>query len=289
MGDINAHGYLINSPIVKRSRLTKKENGGIGKDLSEGWAANYSIGCSHACTFCYVDSIHRRYRGKRFGFEDVPWGKYLLIPQNLDDAIEQTTWSTWSGKEVMLSSTHDPYLPQLAKHTRHILELALPQGVRFCIQTRAPLVRRDLGLLEEHSDQVRIQVSIATMDRRFARAIEPRVAPPEARLTIIKEAKAHDLSTGIIIAPVFPSIKLRPDPSRDVDLLMSRLADLRPDHIYGECLHARGSNLAWTEQAIGERIAASDLKVFDRTFQRMFRRLLMKHGLKGEWWPDHRT
>ena len=63
--------YRMASHLIKPSKLTSKDNGGIGKDLSEGWAANFAIGCTHGCPFCYVDSIHRRYRGKSLGFEDI--------------------------------------------------------------------------------------------------------------------------------------------------------------------------------------------------------------------------
>jgi len=280
--------YNLRSPIIKRSRLTSKANGGIGKDLSEGWAANFAIGCTHACTFCYVDSIHRRYRSKALGFEDKPWGSYIYVPDNIDEAIAGTSWASWANKEVMLSSTHDPYLPLLARHTRSILELALPKGVRFCIQTRSPLVIRDLPLIERYREQVRVQVSIATMDRRFARAIEPRVAPPEARLRIIREAKAREIRAGIIIAPVFPPMRMRPDPRADVAMLMEKLAEIEPDHIYGEALHFRGSNLVLTERSTGEPISASELRDFDREFGIIFKELLANQGLKGEWWNEHR-
>jgi len=280
--------YRTSIPIVKPSRLTSKEKGGIGKNLSEGWAVNYAIGCTHACTFCYVDSIHRRYRSKALGFEDISWGSYIYLPENIDEAIEKTRWSKWNGREVMLSSTHDPYLPILAKHTRHILELALPEGVRFCIQTRSPLVIRDFPLIEEFRDQARVQVSISTMDRGFARAIEPRVAPPEARLRILSVAKSHGITAGIIIAPVFPPIRLRPDPRADVAKLLERLAEIGPDHIYGEALHFRGSNLVLTKDSIGETISASTLKDFDQEFGKVFKELLVENGLKGEWWPEHR-
>ena len=52
--------FHINPPLIKHSKLTWVEKGGIGKELSDGWALNYAIGCTHACRFCYVDSIHKR-------------------------------------------------------------------------------------------------------------------------------------------------------------------------------------------------------------------------------------
>ena len=54
------------------------------------------------------------------------WGDYFFIPMNINDAIEETNWTKWKGEEVMMCSTHDPYLPQLVPMTRKILEKALP-------------------------------------------------------------------------------------------------------------------------------------------------------------------
>ena len=37
--------YKINPPLVKPSKLTYVAKGGVGKELSDGWVVNYSIGC----------------------------------------------------------------------------------------------------------------------------------------------------------------------------------------------------------------------------------------------------
>ncbi len=276
--------YIINPPLIKKSKLTTVENGGIGKQLSDGWAINYAIGCTHACRFCYVDNIHKRYSQKKFGsIVTMAWGNYFLIPSNLDEAIEKTNWKKWKGIEVMMSSTHDPYLPMLALTTRKILERALPFGVKFCIQTRSPLIEKDFTLLSTYKDQIRLQVSIATMDKDFAKLIEPRVAPPESRLNIIKKAKEYGLETGVIIAPVFPPVKIRPSPSADLEKIISSLAEIRPDHIFGESLHIRGSNLNEIEFAIGEKVMLGN---FDNAIEKVFYRLLKKYNLKGKWWKE---
>ena len=41
--------YNIGVPLIKPSKLTYVEKGGIGKELSDGWAINYAVGCTHAC------------------------------------------------------------------------------------------------------------------------------------------------------------------------------------------------------------------------------------------------
>lgn len=277
--------YKINAPLIKPSKLTAKENGGIGKELSDGWAINYAIGCMHGCRFCYVDGIHKRYGEQRIGKAAYrPWGNYFFVPKNIEEAIEETPWHKWKGQEAMMSSTHDPYLPQLLPVTRKILEKALPEGVKFCIQTRSPLATRDFNLIKDYKDQVRVQVSIATMNHELSTLIESRVSPPESRFKVIEHAKGLGLNTGIIIAPVFPPVKVRPDPSKDLADIIERLSELKPDYIYGESLHTRGSNMQGIEVAMGERPV---LKGFDKKIGREFNALLKRHRLTGTWWPDN--
>lgn len=276
--------YTINPPLIKKSRLTWVEKGGVGKELSDGWSLNYAVGCTHACRFCYVDSIHKRYGEKRAGpMVNKSWGNYLYVPSNIDDAIQKTPWRKWKGIEAMMSSTHDPYIPSLAKITRKVLEAALPAGVKLCIQTRSPLAIQDFDLLEQFKDQVRVQVSIATMNKALARIIEPRVASPDARLRIIEKAKERGFNTGIIIAPIMPPLKIRPSPSADLMEIVRNLAEFQPDNIYGESLHARGSNMSEMEAALGEKIILGD---FDIAMEKQFHKALSGFGLNGRWWRE---
>jgi DNA repair photolyase len=279
--------YRITSPLIKPSKLTTKEEGGIGKQLSNGWALNFAVGCTHACVFCYVDSIHKRYGESRYGdLVKEKWGNYFLVPSNIDEAIEATPWEKWKGQEVMMSSTHDAYLPQLCRTARRLLEAALPHGVRFCVQTRSPLVTKDFDLFLEYKEQVRIQVSVSTMRREFARLIEPRVASPMARLDVIRRAKDLGLEAGVIVAPVFPSVPQRPDVRVDLGEVISELEPIHPDHVYGECIHVRGENVRLIREALGADLGS--LGIFDEEARSIFESLLRKHHLIGTWWPEHK-
>ncbi len=284
MREVVSGTYRINPPLIKPSKLTAIENGGVGKELSDGWALNFAIGCTHACVFCYVDSINKRYGMKRAGsLVNHAWGNYFLAPENMDEAIEKTNWKRWKGVEVMMSSTHDPYLPQLVAITRKVVTAALENGVRLCVQTRSPLVKRDFDLYRKYRDQIRIQVSVATTNRELSRIIEPRVSMPEARIGIIREAKALGLKAGIIIAPVMPPLKVRPSVSADLEEIIKQLAGIKPDFIYGESLHRRGSNIKKLETALGEPIKLGN---FDAVAEREFYSLLEKYGMKGKWWIE---
>lgn len=310
--------YRINPPLIKPSKLTTKDKvkDSSDKDLSDGYAINYAIGCTHACRFCYVDSIHKRFTlprlmgGKGRGRvtynvinnndndkdkeEDAiaitrSWGMYLLIPENIDEAIDKTNWSRFKDKEVMMSSTHDPYLPQLYPITRKILEVSLPYGVRYCIQTRSMLVLKDLDLLTKYRNQIRLQVSIATLNEEISSLIEPRVSLPRARLSVLKAAKEYGLKTGVIIAPVFP-IK---GWERDLKAIIKEAKDIA-DNIYGECIHVRGINIEYLKDVLPSDMLEFELNKdnllrFDRLAGYWFNLLLKEYNLKGKgrWWYEH--
>lgn len=284
-GSISRGTYRCSSPLVHKSRLTTTENGGIGKDLSEGWCLNFAVGCTHGCPFCYVDSIHKRFGPSRFGeIAQRRWGDYILIPDNVPEAISLTNWSRWKGKEVMMSSTHDPYIPELRDLSRMILEAALPEGVRFCIQTRSTSFLRDLNLLSDYRGQVRVQVSVATMDRRFASMIEPRAPEPIRRLEALAEAKASGIEIGVIVAPVFPSVRARTDVREDLDRIACSLEAIGPERVYGECLHRRGGNVKLIEEAIGEPLPHPG--GMDSDLAAMFGKAFSRVGLGARWWSE---
>jgi len=288
LANVKTGHYTLRPPLIKPSKLATVDKGGIGKDLSEGWAINFAIGCTHACIFCYADSLHRRHASRKLGFQNIPWGFYFFVPENINEAISNTHWEKWRGKEVLMSSTHDPYLPQLAPIARKILKHALPRGVKFCIQTRSPLVLKDLDLLAEYKDQIRVQVSIATFNHALFRKIEPRVPPPQARMRILKKVKEKGIETGVIIAPVFPPVRLRPNVKEDLKNIFTALAEVSPDHIYGEMLHPRGANLRIIEEILGERFSRESLLEYDKVLEEIFTDLLTAYHLKGQWWPEHR-
>jgi DNA repair photolyase len=293
--------YEIKPPLIKPSALTASKS---GKELSDGYALNYAIGCTHACRFCYVDAIHKRFTRSRLlkkkenadtnanvnvdanvSIIDRPWGMYMLIPtkESFWYALMNTEWYRWKDVEVMLSSTHDPYLPELYDYTRKILETSLPYGVRYCIQTRSLLVRKDFDLLLRYKEQIRLQYSIMTLNLKLYRLLEPRIPSPYARLRLLKEASSLGLKVGVIIAPIFPIEGWR----EDLEMLFKELATTIPNiTVYGEILHRRGSNLRYINKELGISITSEDLEDFDKQVGSYFEALLAKYNLEGRYWYE---
>jgi len=148
--------------LITRTTLCLERS---GKNLSEDClAVNFATGCTHGCLFCYVQRID-----KLWGRAAGRWGDYLYPKPGLDRLIAETPWHRYAGREVLMSATHDPYLPELYypnKWPRRILEAGLGAGVRFRILTRSLLVRQDFDLLTHHREQVFLMMSIPNAGRR---------------------------------------------------------------------------------------------------------------------------
>ncbi len=270
--------------IVRRSSLSTDKS---GKDLSDGWVVNFAAGCSHGCLFCYVDRVWRLHAANRFspyyGIELGEWGHYLYVPDDLEEQIRRTPWQRWSGKRLLMSSTHDPYLPELYFHRRwprRILEAALPHGVKFIVLTRSVLPMQDFDLYAKYRSQITLMSSIPTLDDAFAKTTEPRAPPPSARLAMLKKAKALDIPIGVVVAPIITRTGWR----RDLERLFSALAELEPNVVFGELLHARGFNMARLKAAgIEARVGPA----VDKEVGRVFEELLREHGLRGAYWYEY--
>jgi DNA repair photolyase len=215
------------------------------------------------------------------------WGEYLLIPEprSFEKALRETPWHKWRGELVLMSSTHDPFLPQLVPYAKAILETGLRYGVNFLIQTRSLNALQVLPLLARYRNQVIFQVSIATMSEELRRVIEPRVPPATARLGVLKRAKELGLRVGVIIAPIMPPVKQRPDVEADLDALMRELASIGVDQVFGEMLHIRGSNIKRLEGILGEVLVIN--RGLDVRIGTVFEGLLKKYGLRGEYWREY--
>src|SRR5437588_7883204 len=120
------------------------------------WTCNPYLGCSFGCVYCYAMFLPQNRRPK----ED--WGRWLTAKVNAVELARKQA-AKIAGQAVYMSSVTDPYLPaeRSLMLTRGILEVLLPHQPRLLIQTRGPLVTRDLDLIARFAS-VRVNLSIST-------------------------------------------------------------------------------------------------------------------------------
>jgi DNA repair photolyase len=162
------------------------------------WTCNPYLGCTFGCTYCYAAFLPQNR-------EPVDrWGRWLTAKQNaVELALHQAR--KVAGQAVYLSSVTDPYQPaeRGLMLTRGILEALVPHQPRLAVQTRGPLVVRDIDMLLRF-ESVRVNLSIPTDSERLRQAFEPKAPPLERRWEAAAELKAAGLRVGICVTPTLP-------------------------------------------------------------------------------------
>ncbi len=180
------------------------------------WTCNPYLGCSFGCTYCYAAFLPQNRRPL------ADWGRWFQAKVNAVELARRQAKRV-AGQSVYLSSVTDPYLPaeQSLGLTRGILEALLPYQPRLLVQTRGPLVVRDLDLLKQFG-AVRINMSIPTDSEAVRQAFEPKAPPLERRWAAIKSARAEGIAVGICVTPMLPL----EDPEQFVERLVAFAADV---------------------------------------------------------------
>jgi len=190
------------------------------------WTCNPYLGCSFGCTYCYAMFLPQNRRPK----ED--WGKWFVAKTNAVELARKQA-PKLAGQAVYMSSVTDPYLPaeRSLKLTRGILEALLPHQPRLLVQTRGPLVTRDLDLLKQFQ-AVRVNMSIPTDSEEVRQAFEPKAPPLERRWQAAEEIQAAGVPVGICVTPMLPL--------DDPDSFVDRLARFKPDVLVTQDFHDSG-------------------------------------------------
>jgi DNA repair photolyase len=176
-------------------------------DVGFDWSVNPYRGCFHSCAYCYARPTHE-YLGFGAGTD---FDRKITVkpeaPRLLREAFERPAWK---GELVVFSGVTDCYQPLEASYrlTRGCLEVCAAYRNPVGIITKAPLIERDLDVLQELNRVARVSVSVSIpiWDRAHAHAMEPYVATPERRMKTIERLAAAGLRVGVNIAPVIPGL-----------------------------------------------------------------------------------
>ena len=113
-------------------------------------------------------------------------------------------------KIIAMGTNTDPYQPieRNLRVTRSILEVLRDFNHPVGIVTKSALILRDLDILGPMAEKglAKAAVSVTTLDRKLARAMEPRAATPPRRLQTIKGLTEAGIPTAVMFAPVIPAL-----------------------------------------------------------------------------------
>lgn len=168
-------------------------------------------GCLLDCSYCYVPN------GFHLTFGDWAkenWGKWVhpklnasfLLKNELHRKKERLSKIT-----VFLGSVTDPYQPIEKKYkiTKSVLEVFLQYPIHYLtIQTRSPLIIRDLNLLKQlHrrlQGRLNVNMTITSNIESIRKKFEPNSASYYSRKLVLKKLTGEGLNTTATVSPVLP-------------------------------------------------------------------------------------
>jgi DNA repair photolyase len=222
--------------------------------------------CTFGCSYCYVPTM--RIFGGLKRDDWTHWGQFTTFKSNAPELLRRELRRRSSNDQVIYCSPLvDPYQP--AEETEQLMPrildelLAQPPKV-FVIQTRGPLILRDLAKLAQLSlrTTLRVSFSITTNREAVRKLYEPHCATIACRLKAIAELRRAGIATFATLAPILPC-----DPEELAEIAL----EATDQNIIGDPLHvrsvkARGATTRAAAAVISERNAFA--RWLDPAFQR---------------------
>lgn len=162
------------------------------------YSLNPYSGCTYGCSYCYAAFFVRDEQQR------ISWGNWVVVKQNALTALRKVR-TNLQDKTVYMSSVTDPYQPieRRLELVRSLLTELHFRGVRLVIQTRSPLVVRDIDLLKEFK-HVRVNMTIGTDSRVVHKLFEPHCPSTRLRLRAIQRIHEAGIRSCITLTPLLP-------------------------------------------------------------------------------------
>ena len=186
-----------------RRIITRNESPDISFDRS----INPYRGCEHGCAYCFARPTHA-YMGLSPGLD---FETKLFAKPNAARLLEkELARPGYEVRTMAIGTNTDPYQPIERRYRimREILEVLDATSHPVGIVTKSALVVRDIDILKRMAERrlVKVALSVTTLDRRLARAMEPRAATPERRLDTLRLLSEAGIPTTVMVAPVIPAL-----------------------------------------------------------------------------------
>lgn len=188
--------------------------------------------CTFGCTYCYVPTM-----GIYGGLKPEDWNRWGQFATYKSNAPELLRRELRPGQSIYCSPLVDPYQPAEEKEQMmpRILDVLIDAPPRvFTIQTRGPLILRDLDRLRALSSRttLRVSFSITTNREDIRRLYEPLCANFGERLDVVRALRHAGIETYATLAPLLPC---------DPEALAGAALDASHNDLIGDPLHIRAT------------------------------------------------
>jgi DNA repair photolyase len=176
-------------------------------DLPMGQSINAYQGCEHGCVYCYARNAHE-YWGFSAGLD---FETKIMVKHNAPQLLEKLFQNkSWKPSPIELSGNTDCYQPAEKKFqlTRQLLQIFLKYRNPVGIITKNALILRDIDILSELAklNLVHVYISINSLNEELRQKMEPRTVTAKQRLKIIEKLSSAGIPTGVMTAPIIPSL-----------------------------------------------------------------------------------
>ena len=186
-----------------RTVIARNESPDVGFDRS----INPYRGCEHGCVYCYARPSHA-WLGLSPGvdFETRLFAK----PDAASLLRQELTRPSYRCEPIAMGTNTDPYQPveRERRITRAILKVLSDCNHPVTIVTKSALIERDIDILAPMAEKglAAAALSVTTLERPVARAMEPRASAPARRLAAIRSLAEAGIPVRVMVAPVVPGI-----------------------------------------------------------------------------------
>jgi DNA repair photolyase len=190
---------------VERARkiITRNQSPDISFDRS----INPYRGCEHGCAYCFARPTHAN-MGLSPGLDFE--SKLFVKPDAARLLEKELAEPGYVPKTIAIGTNTDPYQPieREWRVMRQILEVLSATNHPVGIVTKSALVTRDIDILSSMAERglAKVALSLTTLDRKLARAMEPRAATPSKRLETMQKLSEAGIPVTVMTAPIIPAI-----------------------------------------------------------------------------------
>ncbi|HWI30290.1 MAG TPA: Rv2578c family radical SAM protein [Microbacterium sp.] len=257
------------------------------------WTVNPYRGCSHACVYCFARGTHE--------YLDLDGGHdfdtQVVVKINVAEVLQkELRRGSWTHAPVMLGTNTDPYQRAEGRYKLmpDIVGALAGSDTPFSILTKGTLLRRDLPLLADAAQHVRVSLamSIAVFDDQLQKTIEPGTPTAQARLDTVRAATEAGFGVTVFLMPILPHLT---DSIAALDDALRRIKESGATRVVFGSLHLRPGVKPWFMQWLGREhpeLVSSYLglypgasveapKAYRTWLTRRVRPLLRVHGLDG--------
>ncbi|MEU4834356.1 radical SAM protein [Streptosporangium sp. NPDC023615] len=193
------HGALTCYEVQARNAL---------ESTPQGWAVSPYRGCAHGCRYCPARRGHR-YLGLDAGGD---FDSRIVVRTNIVRRLCAELGSRWDGEHVGVGVGGDCYqgAEEIYRLMPGVLAALREAGAPFTVYTKSRLILRDADLLAA-APGAGVVVSIAFVDDRIRRTVEPGAPGAQKRLELVAELNERGVACGVAMAPVLPLLTDSPD------------------------------------------------------------------------------